>query len=142
MERLEQLYGRRALLLKGAYCFLLPLLHVLITSGPFSESLPWLLVSTVLLGCLYTVPFWCTTAAIRKAKGRLRLVRFIGVDAGTCLLPAFSAALLYETVLHLTGNGSSLDGLYTLLLFFILLPISCLFWLLYATANRKNHTRP
>lgn len=142
MERLKRLYGRRALLLKGAYCFFLPLLHVLLTSGSLSDSLPWLFASTVLLGCLYTIPFWCTVSAIRKAGKRLRLLRFIALDAGICLLPAFASALVYETVLHLTENGSPLDGLYTLLLFFILLPISGLFWLLYVAANRKNHTRP
>ena len=139
---MERLYGRRALLLKGVYCFFLPLLHVLVTSGPLSDFLPWLLVSTVLLGCLYTVPFWCTASAIRKAEKSPRLLRCIGLDAGTCLLPAFIAALLYETVLSLTGNGSPLNGLYTLLLFFILLPISCLFWLLYAAVKRKTYTRP
>lgn len=142
MERLEKLYGRRALLLKGAYCFFLPLLHVLVTSGPLTESLLWLFLSTVILGCLYTVPFWFTAAALHKAKKRLRLRRYIALDAGTCLLPAFSSALVYETVLHLTENGSALDGLYTLLLFFILLPISGLFWLLYAATTRKPHTRP
>ena len=142
MDRLERLYGRRALLSKGTYCFFLPLLHMLVTSGSLSESLPWLLVSTVLLGCLYTLPFWFTASAIRKAEKRQRLLRCIGLDAGVCLLPAFISALVYETVLHLSGNGSPLDGLYTLLLFFILLPISGLFWLLYAAANRKHHTRP
>ena len=138
----ERLYGRRALLVKGVYCFFLPLLHMLSTSGALSESLPWLLISTVLLGCLYTVPFWCTVYAIRKAEKRLHLLRCIGLDAGTCLLPAVASALVYEVVLHLSGNGSPLDGLYTLLLFFIFLPISGLFWLLYAAANRKKHTRP
>ncbi|MCH5183723.1 MAG: hypothetical protein J1E00_06070 [Oscillospiraceae bacterium] len=142
MERLEKLYGRRALLLKGAYCLFLPLLHVLATSGSLAESLSWLFLSTVLLGCLYTLPFWFTASAIRKAKKHLHLLRFIALDAGTCLLPAFVSALVYETVLHLTENGSSLDGLYTLLLFFILLPISGLFWLLYAAVNRTSHTRP
>lgn len=142
MERLERLYGRRALLLKGVCCFCLPLLHMLATAGSLSESLPWLFTSTVLLGCLYTVPFWCTALAIRKGKTRLRLLRLIGLDAGTCLLPAIASALVYETVLHLTENGSPLDGLYTLLLFFVLLPISGLFWLLYAAANHKTHTRP
>ena len=142
MERLEKLYGHRALLLKGTYCFFLPLLHVLLTSGSLSESLLWLFLSTVLLGCLYTVPFWCTASAIHKAKKHLRLLRYIGLDAGTCLLPACASALVYETVIHLTENGSMLDGLYTLLLFFILLPISGLFWLLYLSTNRKNHTRP
>ena len=138
MERLKRLYGRRALLLKGTYCFFLPLLHVLVTSGPLSDSLPWLFASTVLLGCLYTLPFWLTASAIRKAEKPLRLFRFFGLDAGTCLLPASVSALVYETVLHLSGSGSSLDGLYTLLLFFILLPVSGLFWLLYAAANRKH----
>ena len=139
MDRLEKLYGRRALLLKGTYCFFLPLLHMLATSGSLSASLPWLLVSTVLLGCLYTVPFWCTAYAIRKAETKPRLLRCIGPDAGACLLPAVASALVYEVILHLSGNGSPLDGLYTLLLFFILLPISGLFWLLYAAVNRKYH---
>lgn len=139
MERVERLYGRRALLLKGAYCFFLPLLHVLVTSGPLSRSLLWLFVSTVLLGCLYTIPFWCTASAIRKAEKPPRLLRCIGLDAGVCLLPAVTASLVYEVVLHLSGNGSLLDGLYTLLLFFILLPVSGLFWLLYAAAKRNRH---
>ena len=139
MKKLGRLYGKRALLCKAAYCFFLPLLHVLFTSGSLAESLLWLFVSTVLLGCLYTLPFWCTLSALRGEEGPPRLLRCVGLDAGSCLLPAFASSLVYETVVHLSGNGSALDGLYTLLLFFSLLMISGLFWFLYLLAVRKNH---
>lgn len=141
MERLERLYGLRALLIKGAYCFFLPLLQVLFTSG-VSDAPLWLFLSAVLLGSLYTVPFWCTLYALKRIGKRPRLLRLIALDAGCCLLPAVVSALAYETVVHLSANSSPLDGLYTLLVFFILLLISGLFWLLYLLTVHKNHTRP
>lgn len=142
MEKLERLYGRRALLIKGAYCFFLPLLQVLFTSGAFSESLLWLFVSAVLFGCFYTIPFWCTLYTLFRMQNRPRLLRFIALDAGCCLLPAVASALIYETVVYLSAGRSPMDGLYTLLVFFILSLISGLFWLCYLFAGRRHHTRP
>lgn len=132
---MERLYACRALLLKGAYCFFLPLLPLLLAS----DSPLWLFGSAVLFGCLYTVPFWCTQYALRAVGKKVRLLRFIALDAGCCLLPAVGSALVYETVVHLSASQSPLDGLYTLLVFFILLLISGLFWLFYLLTGLHTH---
>lgn len=139
---MDKLYSKRALLIKGTYCFFLPLLHILVTSGELSQSLLWLFVSSVLLGCLYTVPFWLSLSCLRKSSGtrKTRVGRYIAWDAGCCLLPAVVSSLLYETGMFLFVEQSRLMGLYTLLLFFIFLLISGVFWFWYKIVGK--HTRP
>lgn len=136
---MDKLYGTRALLIKACYCFCLPLLQLLLTAGSLGESLGWLFATTVLLGCLYTVPFWCSVVTLFRHGGS-KLVRLIAWDALCCLAPAVGCSLLYEMGMHLFVRASALDGLYTLLLLIILLFISGIFWLLYRIAGK--HTRP
>ncbi len=137
---MDKLYSKRALLIKGVYCFFLPLLHILATSGALAQSLGWLFVSSVLLGCLYTVPFWLSLSRLRKScdtRGT-RVGGYIAKDAGCCLLPAVLSALLYEIGMFLFAEQTSLTGLYTLLLFFIFLLISGVFWLWYKIVGKHN----
>ena len=136
--RLARLYGRRALLCKACGELLLPVLVLLMLSRDTDgDPLVWLYGTTLLVGCLYTLPFWCTLVCLRASKTRLKIRRFVALDALSCLLPPFASVLTYETVQAVRDvSASSLNGLYTLLLGGSLLLISCLFWALYFLAAR------
>lgn len=135
---MKKLYCTRALLIKAVGCFCLPLLQNLLTSGSLGESLAWLFFSTVLLGCLYCIPFWCSLVALLHARSNVKLSRYIGLDALCCLLPAVLSSLLYECCVHMFVRASAQDGLYTVLLSVVLLLISGIFWFLYRFAGKHN----
>lgn len=136
---MDKLYSKKALLLKATYCFCLPLLHQVLTAGAFGASVTWLFWSFVLIGSLYTVPFWLSLQYLKRYRVS-GVVRYILFDLGCCFAPAFASALLYECVVHMFVEASSQNGLYTLLIFFILLSVSGVFWLLYKIAGK--HSRP
>ncbi len=141
-KRMDNLYSKRALLFKAAYCFCLPLLQILITSGKLGESLVWIFSSFILVGCLYTIPFWFSLRSLRRfgISEIFRLRNLIAFDAGCCFAPPVCCALLYEIGIHLIVGPLKQDGLYTLMLLLILLPISGIFWFFYWIAGK--HTRP
>lgn len=136
--RLARLYGRRALLCKACGELLLPVLVLLVLSRQTDGNpFVWLYASALTVGCLYTFPFWCTLVCLRASKTRLKIRRFVALDALSCLLPPFASVLTYETVQAVRdASASPLNGLYTLLLGGSLLLISCLFWALYFLAAR------
>lgn len=116
----------------------MPVLVLLVLSRQTDgDPFLWLYGSAMLVGCLYTFPFWCTLVCLRASKTRVKIRRFIALDALSCFLPPFVSVLTYETVQAVRTVGASpLNGLYTLLLGAVLLLISCLFWALYFFASR------
>lgn len=132
---MEKLYSKQALLLKGTFCFLLPLAQQLFAA----EDLVWLFVSFVILGCLYTIPFRLTLFGLSKS-GEKSVGKYVLLDLASCYAPAVTAALLYEAYVEMFVQSAFQNGLYTLLLAIILLLISGIFWLLYRFAGR--HSRP
>ena len=121
------------MLIKGAFCFLLPLAHQLF----FSDNLLALFASFVILGCLYTIPFRLTLSKLMKREGSFAW-RYVVLDICSCFAPAVTSALMYEAYVEMFVLPSALNGLYTLLLATILLLISGIFWLLYKYAGRHN----
>ena len=135
---MDKLYSKKALLLKGTYCFCLPLLHQLLTAGE-SVTLLWLFVSFVLIGSMYTIPMWCSLSHLRRYRVS-GVGKYILLDLASCFAPAVAASIVYEVAVELFVQTSAQNGLYTLLLFFILLSVSGVFWLQYLIAGR--HSRP
>ncbi len=135
---MDKYYSKKALVLKVAYCFCLPLLHQLLTAGE-STSLLWLFFSFVLIGSLYTVPMWFSLNYLRRYRV-CGIGRYVLYDLVTCFAPAVLSSVIYEISVQLFVQSSSQNGLYTLLIFFILLSVSGVFWLLYLLAGR--HSRP
>lgn len=136
---MDKLYSKKALLLKATYCFCLPLLHQLLTAGELGTSLTWLFWSFVLVGSLYTVPFWLSLRHLNRYCVS-RIGRYIIRDLAACFAPVFVSALLYECIVHMFVQVSTQNGLYSLLIFFIFLSVSGVFWLLYKLAGK--HSRP
>ena len=130
---MEKLYSKRSLLIKGSFCFLLPLAQQLF----FSETLLALFISFVVLGGLYTIPFRLTLNSLMKEQGSFAR-KYVALDICSCFAPAVVSALMYEAYVEMFVLTSTLNGLYTLLLAIILLLISGIFWLLYKFAGRHN----
>ncbi len=133
---MEKLYSKKYLIAKASFCFVLPLAHQLFTSGSLVLSLEWLFLSVVLMGCLYTIPFWMTVSFLYRhhVSG---IGRYILLDLGTCFAPAVISSILYEAY-SLMAHPSVLTGMYTLLISIILLLISGIFWLLYKIVGKHN----
>ena len=130
---MEKLYSKQALLLKGVFCFLLPLAHQLFAP----DQLLWIFVSFVAVGCLYTIPFRLTLSKLSR-EGEKEVGKYVLLDLASCYAPAVTAALLYEAYVEMFVESAFQNGLYTLLLAIILLLISGIFWLLYKLAGRHN----
>lgn len=136
---MDKLYSKKVLFLKATYCFCIPLVHQLLTAGEFGTSLTWLFWSFVLVGSLYTVPFWISLRYLNRYRVS-RIGRYIILDLATCFVPAFVSALLYECIVHMFVQASAQNGLYSLLIFFIFLSVSGVFGLLYKLVGK--HSRP
>ena len=135
---MDKLYSKKALILKASYCFCLPLFHQLVTSGS-GISLLWLFLSFVLIGSLYTVPMWFSLTYLRHYSVK-KIGRYILFDLATCFLPAVLSSIIYEISVQFFVQASAQNGLYTLLIFFILLSVSGVFWILYILAGRHNRS--
>ena len=135
---MDRLYSPKSLFSKAAFCFFLPWVHQLITSGSLSSSVLWLFASTVLIGCLYTIPFWISLVAVHRQRV-VKIGRYVLMDLLCCFAPAVVASLAFE-IYTLFTSASDLAGLYTLLISAIFLLISGIFWLLYLVTGK--HTRP
>lgn len=133
---MDKLYSKKALLLKATYCFCLPLFHQLVTAQQ-STSLLWLFLSFVLIGSLYTVPMWFSLVYLRRYTVK-KIGKYVLYDWGTCFLPAICSSVIYEIAVQLFVQSSAQNGLYTLLLFFILMSVTGVFGLLYLFAGRHN----
>lgn len=133
---MERFYSNRALFAKASFCFVLPFIYEVVKSGIPSDSLIGLFYSNVLIGCLYTIPFWISVLQLHRF-GADKLLRYILFDLAFCYAPAVISAIVLETISGLI-NPSFLTGVFTLLLSIILLLISGVFWILYKCIGKHN----
>ncbi|MBQ3002445.1 MAG: hypothetical protein IJD82_01810 [Clostridia bacterium] len=131
---MDKYYSKKALILKAVYCFCLPLFHQLVTAH--NVSLLWGFGSFVLIGCMYTVPMWISLIYMHRYP-TYRIGRYVLFDLLFCFTPAVLGSIVYEIASQF-AYASALNGFYTLLLFFIFLSVSGVFWLLYMLVGRHN----
>ena len=92
---MNKLYGKPFLLIKAICCLLLTPLFLLISSLVNTEDpFVYLLISTVPVMALYTVPYWVTLHCIRKYPVN-KIGKYIALDALCVYLPTVAGILGY-----------------------------------------------
>ena len=133
---MDKLYSNRALVTKACCCILLPFVHIVVVSALSVDSLLSFLYSNILIGCLYTIPFWMTLIRLNR-YGADRIRRYVILDFVSCYVPVIASSIIYETIAGLL-DPSPFTGVFTLLLIIILMLISGAFWFLYRCIGKHN----
>ena len=121
---------------KACFGILLPFVHIVMVSALSAESLLIFLYSNMMIGCLYTIPFWMSLIQLNR-YGACRIGRYVLLDFVFCYVPVIASSIVYETVSGLM-DPSPLTGVFTLLLMIILMLISGAFWFLYRCIGKHN----
>ncbi len=131
---MNKLYSKNALIIKAASCFMLSPLYLLIESLSIFYMLAHLVI---LVGCLYTIPFWLSASYLKKFRVK-SIKKYILFDFLACYVPAFLGTLCTEVVYTIVTADTSFAGIYTVIFSIIFLFISLLFWFLYVILSRKK----
>ena len=128
---MDKLYSKRVLIYKAALCVILAPLYALLSVVVSSDNtILYLIVSCVPIGCVYTIPFWASLVHIKKYRVG-KVGKYVLYDAVSCFLPAVFGFLALEIVTAIANGSTSADGFVTMIFFVIFSLLSALFWLMY-----------
>ena len=131
---MDKLYSKNALIIKAVSCFMLSPLYALIESLSIFYVLTHLII---LVGSLYTIPFWLSASYLKKYRVR-SIGRYVWLDFVACYFSAFLGALFTEVIYTIFTGDTSFAGIYTLIFAMLLLAISLIFWVVYFVLSRKK----
>ena len=135
---MDKLYSKRVIIYKAVLCALLAPLYALLSySIPSDNFFLYLAVTTVPIGCIYTLPFWTTLNWIRKYRVE-KIGKYMLLDFLLCLIPATFSFLLFEIITAILNGTTAADGFVTVIFFIVFIIISLVFWLLYFVFSRNK----
>lgn len=135
---MDKLYSKIALTTKTISCLLLvPLFFALASAMNDDLLLVKFVISAVVVGCVYTIPFWMSLSVIKKYRVN-KIKKYIVNDFLFCYVPAVLGSLITEVVDSIIRSSIEMAGFITLVFMIILLVISAVFWLLYFLYSYKE----
>ncbi len=139
---MDKLYSKSALIIKIVFCALLSQLYLLISSLlSVEDNFLFILLVTVPIFCLYTVPFWVSLIYIKRFRVN-KILKYITLDALCCLLPAFLSVVISEVIYTVAYNSTIGAGVITIIFTTVYVIISLIFWLFYYIFSYKTKNRP
>ncbi len=128
---MSNLYTKSSLLIKAVSCVLLgPLMMLLASLVDAVDPFVHILLASIPVGCLYTIPFWLTLKQFKTYRCS-SIKSFALWDALSCLLPAVIGILFTEIVYTVISHDTLFAGFITLVFSAIFLAITFVFWLVY-----------
>lgn len=135
---MDKLYSKQALMVKAVFCVMLAPLYTLIAQlVSVEDGFLYIFLSTVPVGCLFTIPFWFSLLYLKKYRVN-RIGKYILLDFFICVLPAIFGILISEIFVSIIEGKTMADGIATAIFSTIFMLISLLFWLIYFIFSRKK----
>ncbi len=135
---MDKIYSKSAMIGKAVYCCMITPICILLSSFlNVVNPLLYVIIALIPIGCLYTVPFWISTAYIKKYRVG-KIGKYVIYDLISCFVPAFFGILFFEIIYTIIVENIIASGLLTIIFSIIFIIVSALFWIAYLIFSKRK----